>query len=138
MNYPVLNNTACYCSPPKGGGNSGGFQKPLWLTLFSLFIIVLSGHAQNLSNRGTEFWTAYGHHEFMEPGWTNSQEMVLYLSAEQPAVVTVSVDSLGWSRTYSIPANTVIASDFIPKGGTYDARLYSVPPAFGGTGGEGI
>lgn len=138
MNYPVLNNTACYCSPPKGGGNSGRFQKPLWLTFLSLFIIVLSGHAQNLSNRGTEFWTAYGHHEFMEPGWTNSQEMVLYLSAEQPAVVTVSVDSLGWSRTYSIPANTVIATDFIPKGGTYDARLYSVPPGFGGTGGEGL
>lgn len=138
MKYPVLNYTACYCSPPSGGGNSRRLQRPLWLTLLSLFMMVVSGHAQNLSNKGTEFWTAYGHHQFMEPGQPNSQEMVLYLSAEQPAVVTVSVDSLGWSRTYSIPANTVIATDYIPKGGTYDARLYSVPPGFGGTGGEGV
>lgn len=138
MKYPVLMHTASYCPPPSGGGSSRRWQRILSLTLLPLFIIVLSGRAQNLSNKGTEFWTAYGHHQFMEPGQPNSQEMVLYLSAEQPAVVTVSVDSLGWSRTYSIPANTVIATDYIPKGGTYDARLYSVPPMFGGTGGEGV
>ena len=38
-------------------------------------------HAQgNLSNRGKEFWVGYGHHQFMEPGQGNSQEMVLYFS----------------------------------------------------------
>lgn len=98
---------------------------------------MLSG-AQNLSNRGKEFWVAYGHHQFMEPGMGNSQEMVLYLSAEQPANVTVRIYGTAWVRNYSIPANTVIATEYIPKAGFYDARLYSPPPSFGGTGGEGV
>ncbi|TWF32681.1 gliding motility-associated-like protein [Chitinophaga polysaccharea] len=95
-------------------------------------------YAQNLSNKGKDFWVGYGHHQFMEMGQSNSQEMILYLSAEQPATVTVSITGTAWTRTYNIPANTVIASDLIPKSGANDARLYSLPPSFGGTGGEGI
>ncbi len=98
---------------------------------------MLSG-AQNLSNKGKEFWVAYGHHQFMEPGQGNSQEMILYLSAEQPANVTVRIFGTAWVRNYSIPANTVIATEYIPKAGFYDARLYSPPPSFGGTGGERV
>jgi gliding motility-associated-like protein len=94
--------------------------------------------AQGLSNSGKEFWVGYGHHQFMEPGFTNNQNMVLYLSAEEAATVTVSIDGTAWTRTYNIPANTVIVSDLIPKAGSVDARLYSVPPSYGGTGGEGV
>ncbi|ACU59235.1 T9SS C-terminal target domain-containing protein [Chitinophaga pinensis] len=98
----------------------------------------VSAMAQGLSNRGKEFWVGYGHHQFMEPGFTNSQNMVVYLSAEEAANVTISIDGTAWSRTYNIPANTVIVSDLIPKAGSVDARLYSVPPSYGGTGGEGV
>jgi len=82
----------------------------------------------------------------MEPTQSpaNGQNMVLYLSAEQTAIVKVTIDSSSngplvplWTRTYNIPANSVIASDIIPKAGSYDARLFSLPPSFGGTGGEG-
>lgn len=107
-----------------------------------LLLVGLEGFAQNLSNRGTDFWVGYGHHQFMEQGQPNSQEMVLYLSAEEPANVTVRIEGTAWIRTYSIPANTVIASDFIPKAGAIDARLISVPCSFvpPGTpcGGEGV
>lgn len=103
-----------------------------------LLLLSLFASAQNLSNRGKEFWVGYGHHQFMEPGQSNSQEMVLYLSAEQPANVTVRIFGTTWVRNYTIPANTVIATENIPKAGTFDARLYSVPPSFGGTGGEGV
>ena len=129
---------ACYCSPPYGGSNS---SRMLFRSLFAAVIILftcLQTYGQNLSNRGKSFWVGYGHHQFMEPNRGNSQEMVLYLSAEEPANVTVTIDGTTWSRTYSIPANTVIATDQIPKTGTFDARLYSVPPTFGGTGGEGL
>ncbi len=104
-------------------------------------IFTLSGisvMAQGLSNRGKEFWVGYGHHQFMEPGFTNNQDMVVYLSAEEAATVTVSIDGTAWTRTYNIPANTVIVSDVIPKSGAIDARLFSVPPSYGGTGGEGL
>jgi gliding motility-associated-like protein len=94
--------------------------------------------AQNLSNRGKEFWVGYGHHQFMEPGQSNSQEMVLYFSAEEPANVTVTINGTSYVRNYTVPANSVIASEYIPKAGLYDCRLYSVPPTFGGTGGEGL
>jgi gliding motility-associated-like protein len=69
----------------------------------------------NITNRGRDFWVGYGHHQFMEQGG-NDQDMVIYLSAEdQPATVTITIDSSGlipalwWSRTYTIPAYTVIS-----------------------------
>ncbi len=102
----------------------------------------LEGFTQNLSNRGTEFWVGYGHHQFMEPGQPNSQEMVLYFSAEpgQPANVTVTVQGRTAVQTtnYFVPAGTVIASNYMPKSGPNDCRLYDVPPSFGGNGGEGL
>ncbi|SJZ49527.1 gliding motility-associated C-terminal domain-containing protein [Chitinophaga eiseniae] len=107
------------------------------ISVLVLQFVAFSSHAQNLSNKGKDFWVGYGHHQFMEPGGGNSQEMILYLSAEQAATVTVSITGTAWTRTYTIPANTVIATDLIPKTGANDARLYSPPPSFGGTGGEG-
>ncbi|MVT41166.1 PKD domain-containing protein [Chitinophaga oryziterrae] len=134
MENPLKNTFACLCSPPYGGGTG---SKSLLITLL-LLITGISTFAQDLSNKGKDFWVSYGHHEFMEPGQNNSQEMILYLSAEQAAQVTVTIDGTTWTRSYSIPANTVIPTEFIPKAGAFDARLYSVPPAFGGTGGEGL
>ncbi|NLR65953.1 PKD domain-containing protein [Chitinophaga varians] len=107
------------------------------ISVLVLQFVAFSSHAQNLSNKGKDFWVGYGHHQFMEPGGGNTQEMILYLSAEQAATVTVSITGTAWTRTYNIPANTVIATDLIPKTGANDARLYSPPPSFGGTGGEG-
>lgn len=123
---------ACLCSPLKGGGTRSRLL-PILLLMASF-----SAKAQNLSNKGKDFWVSYGHHQFMEPTWTNTQEMILYLSAEQAATVTVTIDGTTWTRTYNIPANTVIPTDLIPKSGAFDARLYSLPPVFGGTGGEGL
>ena len=58
----------------------------LVLALVSVLLQTVIG--QGLSNKGKEFWVAYGHHQFFEQGQSNSQEMVLYLSAEQAATVT--------------------------------------------------
>ena len=138
-----------------------------------------AGSAQNITNKGKEFWVGYGHHQYMERACNgnvindNTQNMTLYLSAEEPATVKVTIDSssaLGgpatwWSRTYIIPANTVVSLEsaaFLASSQTggaglsgpmpkkpsdagvtsgasdpYDARLVTLPPPFG-TGGEGI
>lgn len=120
---------------------------------------VLKGNTQNITNTGMEFWVGYGHHQYMEPAncdgsgtVTNTMNMILYLSAEEATQVEVTLDSSatgpfigsGYKRTYSIPANTVISTEIIPKGdidapypsvSNYDARLIgSAPPA--GSGGE--
>ncbi len=109
---------------------------PLFLLLSNLLPTVA---AQDSSYRGREFWVGYGHHQFMENG-SNSQELVFYLSTLQdPATVTISIDSAAtpWSKTYNIPANTVIVSDLIPKSGGSDARLFSPEPPIG-SGSTGI
>jgi len=85
----------------------------------SLFVL-----AQNKSNKGKEFWLGYGHNVLFTaeaPG--NTQNQVVYLSAEAAATVTVSIPATGWSQTVNIPANTVDASISIPKTGVNDARL---------------
>lgn len=111
-----------------------------FIKLFIVFIFCAAKmQAQDISNKGKEFWVGYGHHQFME-NLSNTQEMVIYLSAEQPAVVKVSIDSsLGnWSQTFNIPANTVVSCGPMPKAGPNDCRLYDVPISFGGIGGEGV
>jgi hypothetical protein len=130
-------------------------MKPVLLATALLSFICLS--AQDTTNRGTEFWVGYGHHQFMEVGQSNNQSMTIYLATDnQPATVTITIDSSGvggvistwWWRTYTIPANTVVdvetspatsystlagAVGAIPKGGsgTYDARLYGDSPPIG-------
>jgi gliding motility-associated-like protein len=78
------------------------------------------GFSTDTSNRGTRFWVAYGHHYGFS---TNSQGMLLYLSATDSSNVTVRVNGTNWSKTYAIPANTVKVSDEIPKAGFVDARI---------------
>jgi len=80
--------------------------------------------AQDKSNKGKEFWLGYGHNVlFTQDPPFNTQTHVLYLSAEQAATVTVSVNGTGWSQTVNIPANSVDFSINIPKTGPEDARL---------------
>jgi gliding motility-associated-like protein len=116
-------------------------KRGILIALLSSFF-GLKGFTQDLSNRGKEFWVGYGHHQFMEPGQPNTQEMVLYFSAEpgQAANVTVTVQGRTAVQTtnYFVPAGTVIASNYMPKSGPNDCRLYDVPPTFGGNGGEGL
>ncbi len=99
------------------------------LILIACFFTYLSSTAQDKSNRGKEFWLGYGFHWIFvnsDNGGTipaNSQDMALYISTEQAAIVTVSVNGTSWSQTLNIPANTVDQSIVIPKNGADDARL---------------
>ncbi|OJW08740.1 MAG: hypothetical protein BGO53_13785 [Sphingobacteriales bacterium 39-19] len=79
--------------------------------------------AQDKSNRGTEFWLAYGYdYTFYYEPPINSQEMAIYISTELAATVTVSITNTGYNQILNIPANTVNASILIPKSGPNDAR----------------
>jgi len=100
--------------------------------LFLFIIVSTTVFAQNISNKGKEFWVAYGHHEYFESD--NSQNMTLYLSVEDLpagvpyATVTVTLDSskpvkaLWWTRTYHIPKNTVVSID------NNDPNIFSYSP----------
>lgn len=104
--------------------------------------------AQNFTNRGKDFWTGYGLHLFMEPpnlsdpstiAWANTQEMVLYLSAEEDADVTITIQgrSAVTVLPYHVKAGTVTVTAPMPKAAAADCRLYEDPPPFG-NGGDGL
>ncbi|BAV09117.1 gliding motility-associated C-terminal domain-containing protein [Filimonas lacunae] len=111
----------------------------IWLTWAAG---VFTAAAQDLSNKGKEFWVGYGHHQQMETGGNNSQNMELYFSAdEKPAHVTVTVYGTTYKEEYDVPAHSVVTSKIIPKGlpeYMFDCRLYSRPVSYGGTGSEGV
>ncbi len=79
------------------------------------------------SNRGKDFWIGYQRSNAFSEG--NSQQMVLYFGAgDSPANVTVTIEGTSgtpWVRNYLVPANSSLSSDFIPKVGVDDARLFN-------------
>jgi gliding motility-associated-like protein len=95
--------------------------------LSTLLFLLLTGtttSAQDFSNKGKDFWLAYGYHQQMTVDGTGGpQSMVLYFAAEQNTNVTVSIPGLGYSQNYFVAANTVLTSNPIPKTGFQDARL---------------
>jgi gliding motility-associated-like protein len=96
-------------------------RKNLLLTLIlssvSLYVI-----AQDFSNKGKDFWVAYGYHQIMNAG--NVQNMVLYFATDQVTTITVTVPGTGYTQTLtSGPLPTVLTSAPIPKAGAQDARL---------------
>lgn len=94
-------------------------------TLLGALSVGMKTYSQDFSNKGKDFWVAYGYHQQM----TNTsvaggtQDMRLYFSAEQATNVTVSIPGLGYSQNYTVPANSTIASNPIPKTGAQDSRL---------------
>ncbi len=107
------------------------------IIIFLLLSLTVPGSSQNLSNKGKEFWVGYGHHQFFENG-SNTQQMVLYLSAEQAASVTVSINGTSYAQTYFVAANSVISTLPLPKSGPDDCRLFSGASGFTGLLSEGF
>lgn len=82
--------------------------------------------AQDKSNRGKEFWLGYGNNISFTAGdydGVNSQTMVLYITTEEAATVTISVNSTSWSQTITIPANSINTTVTLPKTGANDCRI---------------
>ena len=98
-----------------------------FLIFFLVTSCVLGLQAQDKSNRGKEFWLAYGFdYSFFNETPVNEQELAIYISTQQQAAtVTVSITNTGYTQTLNIPANTVDATILIPKSGANDARTLS-------------
>ena len=95
--------------------------KRLLVTAFIFHLFFSELKAQDFSNKGKDFWVAYGYHQVMTGN--NGQDMVLYFAAEVASTVTVSIPGIGYTQTYNVPANSVLTSATIPKGAPQDARL---------------
>ena len=101
----------------------------IYKLFFILICILVSGtvYAQDYSNKGTDFWLGYGYHVGMFNNNTTGgpQEMILYLTSDKNAKVTVEIPGVGYTATYTVTANQTTLSNPLPKSGAQDARINS-------------
>ncbi|MCX6200946.1 MAG: IgGFc-binding protein, partial [Bacteroidetes bacterium] len=57
------------------------------------------------------------------PAGGGTQDMILYLTSDKDAKVTVEIPAVGYSVTYNITANQTTLSNPLPKTGAQDARI---------------
>jgi gliding motility-associated-like protein len=96
----------------------------LAITLFTLSSL----SAQDFSNKGKDFWVAYGYHQVMGPtgAGANSQDMVLYFATDQVTNIVISIPSIGFTQNLTSGAgNNVLTSFTIPKNFPTDARIFT-------------
>ena len=96
--------------------------------LLSTFVLAIllgcTSYAQDFSNKGKDFWVAYGYHERMTAAGGNSQDMVLYFATDQVTNITINIPGTGYTQNLTSPAgNNVLTSVAIPKAGAQDSRL---------------
>ena len=102
------------------------FVKETGLSYFDKFTGLVNPYAPPLlqdrdsSNRGRRFWVAYPRNQ-LDAGAT--QQMVLYLSAEEAANVQVKINGTNWVRNYAVLANSVVATEYLPKAGADNAYI---------------
>jgi gliding motility-associated-like protein len=96
-------------------------RKPV--LLICLKALALFCFSQDLTNKGKDFWLGYGDHVRMHGGGNNTQQMVLYITAEQTTNFKVEIPGTGWVYNGTVTANTVTTTTPIPKSGPQDARL---------------
>ena len=95
-------------------------MKKFLLLIFSIFFLQIL-HAQEFSNKGKDFWVAYGYHVRMS---SNTQDMLLYFATDQVTNITITIPGTGYTQTLtSGPNPTILTSAPIPKTGTGDVRL---------------
>lgn len=133
---------------PEGQLKRGMSMKKLFYISFFLLAWQMAGSAQNISNKGKDFWAAFGHHLQMEVrAWfpSDSLKLVFDFSADKAAHVVVTIEGTTYRQEYDVPANSVLTSKKIPlppnreNGSVYDTWLYSRSPSWpNGTNSEGV
>ena len=93
-----------------------------FLLLFLSLCCFIYSFSQDFSNKGKDFWVAYGYHQIMTNG--NNQEMVLYFATDQVTTITITIPGNGYTQTLtSGAAPGVLTSAPIPKTGAQAVTL---------------
>ena len=82
----------------------------LLLSLFSLAGL----RAQDFTNKGKDFWIAYGNHVRMFNLNSQPEKMQLYITSDVNTAGSVSIPALGFNVSFTITANQISTVD-IPR-----------------------
>ena len=100
-------------------------QKVLITVIAVLFSF--AAFSQDFSNKGKDFWVAYGYHQQMTNGSVagGTQDMVLYFATDQLTNITITIPGIPFTvqNITTAAGNNVVTSVTIPKTGANDVRL---------------
>ncbi|MDA3616867.1 IgGFc-binding protein, partial [Polluticaenibacter yanchengensis] len=122
-------------------------MKKILLIFIALLTLFSKSDAQNISNKGTEFWTSFPHNGSFEvyTGWLDTPKLSFVFSAEMDAKVNIFINGTSYKQEISVPAGTVVRSANMPlgersmPGSPYNTMLVSRLSTFpGGTNSEGV
>ncbi|HUH32767.1 MAG TPA: PKD domain-containing protein, partial [Daejeonella sp.] len=86
-----------------------------------------SAFAQSTSNKGRDFWLGYGNH--VRGYSNNSQQMAVYITSDVSTTGKVEIPGIGYSRTFSVTANSITTVDipqsaYLQGEGLYDLGIH--------------
>ncbi len=79
------------------------------LLLFLLFFTVFFAQSQQASTKGTEFWVTFMNNNNNNTFSATGFKLTLHFSGAQNATVTITNPNTGYSKTLSVPANTLVS-----------------------------
>ncbi len=102
----------------------------LKLVLIGLsFIVCGFVHGQDFSNKGREFWIAYGNHVRMFETITAqnaAQKMQLYMTSDVSTTGTVDIPGTGFSQSFTVSANQITTVDIPNAAALLDEGIFSL------------
>ena len=85
--------------------------------LFLLLVLsygISKSFAQDFSNKGKDFWVAYGNHVRMFSNTAAAEKMQIYITSDVSTTGLVEIPSISFSQAYSVTANQITTVD-IPR-----------------------
>jgi gliding motility-associated-like protein len=96
----------------------------LLLIVMSIICLPFMAKAQDLSNKGKDFWIGYGNHVRMFNGGAQLEAMQLYITSDVNTTGTVTIASIGFSQSFTITANQITTIDIPRSAALMDHGIY--------------
>ena len=100
---------------------------PLRLFLFlGCCCASLISYSQDFTNKGKDFWVAYGNHVNMFDATANPEKMQLYMTSDVNTSGTVDIPGIGISVSFTVTANQITTIDIPRTAALLDEGTYKL------------
>jgi gliding motility-associated-like protein len=99
------------------------------ILIIGAFIFCASATAQDFSNKGKEFWVAYGNHVRMFETITaqnQAERMELYMTSDVNTTGTVDIPGISFTATFTVTANQITTIQIPRSAGLLDEGVYNL------------
>jgi len=94
-------------------------------TVLCLFILSANTiYSQDFSNKGKDFWIAYGNHVRMFNAG-GAEKMQIYITSDVSTTGNITIPSIGFNQNYTVNANQITTIDIPRTAALLDEGLYN-------------